>query len=263
MSDAPVLYSAADGVATLTLNRPQVLNSFTPELLSELVHRLRRAADERQRAVLITGAGRGFCAGQDLDSIQDQYTDGGTPDLRALLRDHFHPMLRYLKRIPMPVIAAVNGVAAGAGMSLALACDLRVAADNARFATAFTRIGLVPDAGMAQTLPRLIGAGRAMSILVSGEQVDAATALNWGMVDRVFPAASFGDEAAVFARQVAAGPTHAFVMTRELLNRAEELSWDGLLAAEADVQQLCAGTEDHRGAVGAFLRKEAATFSGR
>ena len=163
----------------------------------------------------------------------------------------------------MPVIAAVNGVAAGAGMAMALACDLRVAAANARFATAFTRIGLVPDAGMAYTLPRLVGRGRAMALLVTGEQIDATAALAFGMVDRVFPVETFAADARSFAGEVAAGATRAYVLTRRLLDEAEHLSFDGLLQREADTQQEAANTADHRDAVAAFLRKEPAVFRGR
>ncbi len=263
MADELVLYELEGGLATITLNRPQVLNSFTPELLAQLHEALKRTTDDGARAVMLTGAGRGFSAGQDLASIQDGYSETSSPDLRALLRDHFHPVLRYLRSIPMPVIAAVNGVAAGAGMSMALACDLRVAAENARFATAFTRIGLVPDAGMAYTLPRLVGNGRAMSLLVTGEQMDAAAALAAGLVDRVFPAESFLADAQSFAAGIAAGATRAFVLTRRLVDEAEHLSFDGLLQREADTQQEAANTADHRNAVAAFLKKEPAAFEGR
>jgi 2-(1,2-epoxy-1,2-dihydrophenyl)acetyl-CoA isomerase len=168
--DESILYSTGDGLATITLNRPEVLNAFTPEMLGSLHEALKRAVDDRQRAILLTGAGRGFSAGQDLASIKDDYDHGG-PDFHSLLADSFHPVIRFIRRVEMPVVAAVNGVAAGAGMSLALACDVRFASDSARFATAFTRIGLVPDCGMAYTLPRLVGAGRASFLLLSGEQL--------------------------------------------------------------------------------------------
>ncbi len=263
MAEDLVLYEAADGVATVTLNRPQVLNSFTAESLAALHEALKRATDEHQRAVLLTGAGRGFCAGQDLASIQDQYSETSSPDLHGLLRDCFHPVVRYIRAIEMPVIAAVNGVAAGAGMSLALACDMRLAAENARFATAFTRIGLAPDAGMAFTLPRLVGAGRANALLISGDTLDAATALQWGLVDKVLPAESFLADALTFAKTVATGPTRAFVLTRQLLDAGERLTFDGLLQLEALTQQQAGDTSDHRRAVAAFLKKEPATFEGR
>ncbi|MCC6381225.1 MAG: enoyl-CoA hydratase/isomerase family protein [Dehalococcoidia bacterium] len=263
MPEEPVLYEAAEGLATITLNRPDVLNALTPDTLAALRAAVGRAAGERMRAVLLTGAGRGFSAGMDLASIKDQYGPASGPDFVALLRDHFHPTVRALRGLDMPVVAAVNGVAAGAGMSLALACDVRLAADNARFATAFTRIGLVPDCGMAWTLPRLAGAGRASYLLLSGEQIDAAAALAAGVVDRVVPAAQLQQAASDFAGQLAAGPTRAFVITRQLLDRAQTASFDELLEFEATKQADAGGTRDHRNAVAAFLRKETPLFEGR
>ena len=263
MADSPVLYEADGAVAVVTLNRPEVLNALTPELLAALRAAVARAANEGRRALLLTGAGRGFSAGQDLASIQDGYTATSSPDLGVLLRETYHPLLTELRALPMPVITAVNGVAAGAGMALALAGDIRLAAANARFATAFTKIGLVPDAGLAYTLPRLIGAGRASALLITGDTVDAQTALAWGMVDRVFPAESFAADARAFAATVAAGATRAYVLTRELLDRAWELPYAALLGLEAELQQEAGNTADHRGAVAAFLAKQPASFEGR
>ena len=261
MTDPLVLYSTEAGLATLTLHRPDVLNTFTPDLLGELHDALKRAMDERQRAILITGAGRGFCAGQDLASIKDDY-DGEGPNLFGLLVNHFHPVIRFIRNAPVPVIAAVNGVAAGAGFSLALACDIRLAADNARFATAFTRIGLVPDCGMAYTLPRLVGQGRASFLLLSGEQIDAPAALANGIIDKIFPAAAFMASATTFAQVMAAGPTRAFAMTKKMLQQAEGMSFDALLQEEAVAQQAVSRTSDHRNAVASFLAKRQATFEG-
>jgi 2-(1,2-epoxy-1,2-dihydrophenyl)acetyl-CoA isomerase len=258
-----VLYEAREGVAVITLNRPEVLNAFTPAMLHALHESLHRAQSEGQRAVLLSGAGRGFSAGQDLASIQGDYANGGAPDFVALLREHFHPVLRGIRSIPMPVVAAVNGVAAGAGMSVALACDIRIAADNARFATAFMKIGLVPDAGMAYTLPRLVGAGRANWLLLQADPLDAVTALDWGLVDKVVPAADLADEAFAFARKLAAGPTQAFALTRSLVDSAATTSFDHLLDIEADAQAAAGATEDHKSAVAAFLAKQPPAFKGR
>ena len=262
MSEPSILYEAREGVGIVTLNRPEVLNAFTPDMLDLLHDTLHRAADEGQRAILLTGAGRAFSAGQDLASIQDQYVDGG-PDFVSLLREHFHPVLRAIRMLDVPIIAAVNGVAAGAGMSVALACDIRIAAENARFATAFTKIGLVPDAGMAHTLPRLVGFGRANWMLMQADPVDAATALSIGLVDRVVAADVFATEAFALARQFAAGPTRAYALTRQLLDSAATTSFDHLLDLEADVQAAAGATEDHRAAVAAFLAKRPPTFHGR
>ena len=263
MGESAVLYEARDGVVTVTLNRPDVLNAFTPEMLAELRSSLQRAADEGQRCLLLTGSGRGFSAGMDLASIQHQYTDGGGPDFVSLLADNFHPVVKALVELPMPTVAAVNGVAAGAGMSLTLVCDTRIAAEGARFATAFTRIGLVPDSGMAYTLPRLVGAGRAMQMMAGAEPVDAAAALAMGLVDRVVPAAELAEQAFAFAQRLASGPTQAYVLTRRLVNEAMTLSLDQLLELEARLQAEAGATDDHRGAVDAFLKKQPATFAGR
>ncbi|MEX1102604.1 MAG: enoyl-CoA hydratase-related protein, partial [Dehalococcoidia bacterium] len=184
MAESPILYEAREGVAVITLNRPDVLNAFTPEMLGELAAALRRAASGPERAILLTGAGRGFSAGQDLASIQHLYENGGSPDFVSLLNDKFYPVVRELTAKALPVVAAVNGVAAGAGMSLALACDLRIAADTARFVTAFTNIGLVPDCGMAYTLPRLVGEGRALDLMLLSEPLGAEAALAIGLVNR-------------------------------------------------------------------------------
>ncbi len=262
MGDESVLYEAREGVAVITLNRPEVLNALTPVMLGALHEALHRAQDDGQRAVLITGAGRGFSAGQDLASIQDQYATGG-PDFVALLRENFHPVLRGIRGLKLPVIAAVNGVAAGAGMSLALACDLRIAADNARFATAFTKIGLVPDAGMAYTLPRLVGMGRASRLLLQAEPIDAQAALDMGLVDVVVPAAELATESFALAAKMAAGPTRAFVLTRRLLDSGVTNSFDHLLDLEADVQAEAGATEEHKAAVAAFLAKQPPSFKGK
>lgn len=263
MSDVPVLYETTGGLATITLNRPEVLNAFTPEALDALHGALQRAAKEGQRAVLLTGAGRGFSAGMDLASIKSEYTSHGGPDFVSLLKEHFHPVVKAIRGIEMPVVAAINGVAAGAGMSLALACDIRIAADTARFATAFTRIGLVPDSGMAWTLPRLAGAGRASYLLLTGEQLDAQAALAAGIVDRVVPAAELAEQARALAHQLASGPTRAYAITRRMLDAAQGASFDGLLDLEAGMQAEAGATTDHRNAVAAFLRKEPASFEGR
>jgi 2-(1,2-epoxy-1,2-dihydrophenyl)acetyl-CoA isomerase len=263
VSDESILYEAREGVATITLNRPAVLNAFTPEMLAALREALERAVGEGQRAVLLTGAGRGFSAGMDLASIEPQYRDGVGPDFAALLRDSFHPVVQALRTMELPVVAAVNGAAAGAGFSLALACDLRIAADSARFTTAFTRIGLVPDSGIAWILPRLTGQGRAAALMLLSEAVDAQGALAAGFVDRVVPADQLAAEAFALAQSLAKGPTRAYGLTKRLLNAAGTSSFEDLLKLEADCQAEAGATADHRGAVQAFLRKEPASFSGR
>lgn len=263
MADQPVLYDAREGVAVITLNRPDVLNAFTPEMLGQLAKALERGPHEGQRAILLTGAGRAFSAGQDLASIQHFYEDGGAPDFRSLLGDNFHPVLRALTSGPLPVVAAVNGVAAGAGMSLALACDLRIAADSARFVTAFSNIGLVPDCGMAYTLPRLVGEGRALEMMLLSEPVNAEAALTMGLVNRVVAGPELMETAFDLAKKLASGPTVAYRKTKELAAAAETRDFAQLLELEAAAQAAAGATEDHRGAVGAFLEKQPAVFHGR
>ncbi|HEX5939052.1 MAG TPA: enoyl-CoA hydratase [Dehalococcoidia bacterium] len=265
---ATVLLDLDQGVATLTLNRPDVLNSLTEEMLDALAARLDDCGgDDTVRAVVVTGAGRAFCAGQDLDSIKDQYGDGRRPDFKNLLRDHHHQVVERIVNLPKPVIAAINGVAAGAGMSFACACDLRVAADSARFTTAFTKIGLIPDGGLAYTLPRLVGFGRAVELVLLSEMIPADEALRIGLVNRVVPADELPVAARQVATQLAAGPTAAYGYAKQMLKEAMLPSQQPVLAdllrLEAEYQAKAGNTEDHARAVQAFLNKEQATFSGR
>lgn len=262
MESESVLFEAREGVAIVTLNRPEVLNAFNAEMLHALRDCLHRAERQGLRCVLLSGAGRAFSAGQDLSAIQDDYAKGG-PDFNVILRELYHPVLRGIRTLPMPVVAAVNGVAAGAGMSLALACDIRLASENARFATAFSKIGLIPDAGMAYTLPRLVGAGRANWMLATAEPVDAGAALAMGLVDQVMPAADFPAQAFAFATKMAAGPTKAFVITRRLLDDAATCDFGHVLDLEAGAQAEAGATQDHRMAVASFLEKKPPTFQGR
>jgi 2-(1,2-epoxy-1,2-dihydrophenyl)acetyl-CoA isomerase len=224
-------------------------------------------ANDSVRAVVLTGAGKGFSAGQDLESIRGEYADGGTPDFKRLLADHHHRVVDGIRELPKPVIAAVNGVAAGAGLSFACACDMRIASDAARFTTAFTRIGLVPDGGLAFTLPRLVGMGRAMELFLLSDMVSAEEALQIGLVNRMVPHAELMNETHSLATRLAAGPTVAYGLVKTLLKevmlgRREDV-FENLLEMEANKQETAGKTEDHRRAVEAFLKKEQPTFSGR
>lgn len=263
-----VLYELDAGVATLTLNRPEVLNSLTEEMLDALAARLEDCGkDEQVRAVVLTGAGRAFCAGQDLDSIKDHYADGGRPDFRTLLRDHHHRVVEGIRELPKPVVAAVNGVAAGAGMSFACACDLRIAAESAKFTTAFTKIGLVPDGGLAFTLPRLVGLGRATELILMSEMVSAEQARDIGLVNRVVTNDELATVTREIAQQLAAGPTVAYGIVKRMLKEVmlgpPQEAFADLLTGEADYQAEAGATVDHGSAVEAFLNKRQATFSGR
>jgi 2-(1,2-epoxy-1,2-dihydrophenyl)acetyl-CoA isomerase len=250
------------GVLTLTLNRPERLNSLDDPLLDALLGGLLEARDdEAVRAVVLTGAGRGFCAGADLAQASLR---GRTPgeSVRAHLQTHYAPLITLIRTVEKPVVAAVNGVAAGAGMSLALACDLRIAAESAYFLQAFVRIGLVPDAGSTYFLPRLVGMGRAMELAMLGDRVSAADALRIGLVNRVVADTELPAAVAALAGRLASGPRSLGLIKRALtLSPGNDLH--AQLALEEDLQALAAGTEDFVEGVSAFLQKRPTRFDGR
>ncbi|MGW5158281.1 enoyl-CoA hydratase-related protein [Nonomuraea wenchangensis] len=256
-----IRYDVSDAVATVTLDRPDAMNSLTTELKGALLDALRRAADDRAiRAVLLTGAGRAFCAGQDLREHADNLEAGRGLD--DTVRRHYNPVVELLTTMPKPVVAAVNGVAAGAGASLAFACDLRVASEKAKFALAFTGIGLAPDSGASWTLQRLVGLGRAAELMLLGEPLDAARALELGLVTRVVPADDVLKTAYELAARLAQGPTVAYAATKRALAHAATHALPDALALEADLQDECAVTRDHREATRAFLAKQRPAFTG-
>jgi 2-(1,2-epoxy-1,2-dihydrophenyl)acetyl-CoA isomerase len=261
MSDAPVpsLLTASDGgVLTLTLNRPDALNALNAELRAGLLAAIRGAArDGVTRAIVLTGAGRGFCAGADLRGRD------GERDFRVVLSAEYNPLIEALRGVPVPVIAAVNGVAAGAGFSLAMAADLVVAAEEARFVPAFHRIGLVPDSGLARTLVRAVGRHRAFEILIGERQLGADDAFALGIVNAVVPAERLAETAGSVAARLAAGPTVGLGLTKRLLNAAEDASLHDALANEAALQDLAGRTSDHAEGVAAFTEKREPSFEGR
>ena len=253
-----LLQSVTEGVLTLTLNRPEVLNAITPALLDEVTESLRNVAAGRSiRAVIITGAGRGFCSGQDLRAT---VSEGGL-DVGAVLRDHYTPAIRAIRSMNQPVIAAVNGVAAGAGFSLALACDLRIAAESATFVQAFVRIGLIPDLASTYFLPRLIGPARAAELMLLGELVDAARALGLGIVNRVVPDGELAAAAAELASRLARGP-RSIGLTKRALEVSLENDLEAQLAVEERLQTEATTTSDFAEGVSAFLEKRRASFTG-
>ncbi|MBT2230937.1 enoyl-CoA hydratase-related protein [Nonomuraea sp. NEAU-A123] len=257
-----IRYDVTDAVATITLDRPDAMNSLTAELKTALLDALHRAAaDPEVRAVLLTGSGRAFCAGQDLREHADNLEAGR--GLADTVREHYNPIVELITTMAKPVVAAVNGVAAGAGASLAFACDLRVASEKAKFAMAFTGIGLAPDSGASWTLARLVGLGRASELLLLGEPLGAARALELGVVTRVVPADDVLKTAQELAVRLAAGPTMAFAATKQALAYATTHSLPETLALEADLQDACVGTQDHLDATRAFLVKEQPSFHGR
>ncbi|MBF8188558.1 enoyl-CoA hydratase/isomerase family protein [Nonomuraea sp. K274] len=251
----------ADTVATIVLDRPETMNSLTIETKDALLDALRRAAaDSGVRAVLLTGSGRAFCAGQDLRQHAGNLEEGF--GLANTVREHYNPIVELIATMPKPVVAAVNGVAAGAGASLAFACDLRIASEKAKFALAFAGIGLGPDSGASWTLQRLVGRGRAAELMLLGEPLDAARALELGLVTRVVPADDVLKTAQDLVVRLAQGPTLAYAATKQALAYAATHSLPDSLAMEAALQDKCAATADHLNATRAFLAKEQPVFAG-
>ena len=250
-------YDGADGVATITLNRPDKLNAFTQALHRELAAALDQAErDDTVRALLLTGAGRAFCAGQDLSEL-DMPTVGDT------IERLYNRLVRRLRDLPKPIVCAVNGVAAGAGANLALACDIVLAARSATFIQAFCKIGLVPDTGGTYFLPRLVGSARALALTLTGEPVSGEQAAAWGMIWRAVDDAQLMPEARDLARRLAAGATKGLGLTKQALNRSLANDLDAQLTVERNLQIAASRTEDCREGIAAFLAKRPPTFTGR
>jgi 2-(1,2-epoxy-1,2-dihydrophenyl)acetyl-CoA isomerase len=252
---ASVLISVQAGVQTLTLNRPEKLNAFTPEMHRELRRALEQAWDERAiRAVLLTGAGRGFCSGQDLS--ERNVAPGAAPiDLSVSLGSYYNPLVRRLRELPKPIVCAVNGVAAGAGANIALACDIVLAARSASFVESFARLGLVPDSGGTYFLPRLVGAARAMGIALLAEPIAAEKAEQWGLIWKVCDDDALIPEATALAQRLATGPTKGFGLIKRALHASAGNSLDAQLDLERDLQREAGYTEEYRNAVAEFLQK--------
>ncbi len=254
-----ILKSAEAGVTTLTLNRPDVFNSFNRVMALSLQQHLDDcAADPEVRCVVITGNGRAFCAGQDLQEV----TDPNGPSLPTILQEHYNPIIQRIRKIEKPVIAAVNGVAAGAGANIALACDIVVASEVASFIQAFSKIGLIPDSGGTFFLPRLIGFQRASAVMMTGDKVSAADALAWGMLYKVYNQESFPMEVAALARQMAAMPTRGLALTKQALNMSMHHDLDSQLGLEDRLQTMAGETHDYKEGVAAFLEKRKPAFKG-
>ena len=245
-------------VLTITLNRPEVLNAFTGAMHQVLGAALREARDDDVRAVVLTGAGRGFCVGQDLTEFRE-----GAADVAERLRATYHPNVLALRALEKPVIAAVNGPAAGAGMSFACACDIRIASSSASFVPAFINIGLVPDSGGTYFVTRLLGYSRAFEWLCSGRRLTAAEAHAWGLVSEVVEAEALGARAAEVAAELAALPTKAIGMTKRLLERGVTAPLDDQLEWEAQLQSAAVKSADFAEGVQAFLEKRTPDFKGR
>lgn len=254
-----VLRNTSEGVLTLTLNRPEALNSFTVEMKEELLKAFKDAArDKDVRVVLLTGAGRAFSAGQDLKERQAP----GVADLGTELRLRYNPIILAMRRLEKPIIGAVNGVAAGAGISIAIACDIVIAAENATFIEAFARVGLVPDTGSTWFLPRLVGTARAAEMMFTADPVDAATAERIGLVNRVVSADKLMAEAGALAARLAKAAPIAIALAKRALNRAYEMNLEQALDFEAQLQSIAGRSSDHREGVAAFVEKRPAAFRG-
>lgn len=247
-----------NGVAVITLNRPELMNALNTQMRAELTHAV-KAAEKDARVLIMTGAGKSFCSGQDLGDAGS----GGALDLERTLRDEYVPMLKAIFDCRIPTIAAVNGPAAGAGANLALAADVVIASEDAYFVQAFTRIGLIPDAGGTYWLPRQMGAAKAMGAALFGDKISAQDAADWGMIYETAPAATFLEHVQGRAAQLAQGPTVAYRQLKKAIRGSFENSLDEQLTLEAKLQGRCGQTRDFQEGVMAFLEKRPARYEGR
>ena len=257
-----ILYEPSDRVLKITLNRPDKLNALTDAMLQELQQAFAAAANDRSiRSVILTGAGKGFCPGQDLDNAREM-GKGDRPGYGEHLRRNYNPLILAMTRLPKPIIAAINGVAAGSGMSLAMACDWRIATDKSSFLQAFVNIGLVPDSGSTWFLPQLIGRQRAVDLMLSGRKVSAAEALEWGLVNQVVPPERLLEEATRLATHYASAATFAISHIKRNIDYAASHSLEETLAVEAAAQAECGASGDHKEGMQAFLEKRTPVYQG-
>lgn len=255
-----ILVEIASGIATIKLNRPEVFNSFNREMALELQSVLDKcAADKEVRAIVIKGEGKAFCAGQDLKEVT---TPELMPGFKKILEEHYNPIISKIRTIDKPVIAAVNGVAAGAGANIALACDIVVANENAAFIQAFSKIGLVPDSAGTFFLPRLIGFQKASALMMLGDKVGAKEAFEMGMIYKFYPTALFEEEVGKLAATLSQMPTHAIALTKKLLNKSMINDLQQQLSMESELQIEASGSYDYNEGVKAFIEKRQPNFKG-
>jgi 2-(1,2-epoxy-1,2-dihydrophenyl)acetyl-CoA isomerase len=262
MGHETILFGVDDGIARLTLNRPDKLNSFNVRMHDEVRGALASLASTGARVLVLTGAGRGFCAGQDLGD-RTVSPGGGAPDLGESIEKYYKPLVLALRALPMPVIAAVNGVAAGAGANIALACDLVIAARSASFVQAFARLGLVPDSGGTWSLPRLVGDARALGLTLLGDKLPAERAAAWGMIWQCVDDAELAPTVDALARQLAAAPTRGLAATKRALYDSALRTLEQQLDVERDLQRELGRSADYAEGVAAFTEKRAPVFKGR
>lgn len=261
-----LLYEVNEGILTLTLNRPDCLNAFNDEMSFELQKALKEAEkDKAVRCIILTGAGRGFCAGQDLRSrsVSVENGNGAQPHLGESIRKRYSPIVSKIRNMEKPVIAMVNGVAAGAGASIAFACDMRIATNSAKFIQAFVKVGLIPDSGACWLLPRLAGFGRAFELALTGDAITAEQAHQWGLVNQVISEEALQETTQQLALKLAQGPTKAIGLIKRAMNKAMTVDFDEYLEYEANMQEIAGRSEDYREGVSAFLEKRPAQFTGK
>jgi 2-(1,2-epoxy-1,2-dihydrophenyl)acetyl-CoA isomerase len=256
---ASILFEIKDQVGYITLNRPDKLNSFTGEMALLLQDKLDECKADEVRAVYITGMGKGFSAGQDLLKIANQ----DDLDFDTILTKYYNPIVTRIRQLEKPVVAAVNGVAAGAGANIALSCDIVIASQSASFIQAFSKIGLIPDSGGTYTLPRLIGWQKASALMMLGEKVSAADAEKFGMIYKVFPDETFSENAISIVTTLSKMPTKGLAYTKQALNKSFNNNFEEQLAEENKFQQLAANTDDYKEGVAAFLEKRIPVFKGK
>ena len=262
MSYENILFSIDAGLARLTFNRPDKLNSFNTAMHAEVRDALGRVTEEGGRVLVLTGAGRGFCAGQDLADSAVAPTENGV-DLGIAIERNYKPLILALRNLPLPVIAAVNGVAAGAGANIAFACDIVIAARSANFIQSFSKLGLVPDSGGTWTLPRLLGNARALGLTLLGDKLPAEQAAQWGLIWKCVDDAALASEVDTLARQLAQAPTRGLARTKEAIYGSWQRSLAEQLDVERDLQRELGGSHDYSEGVAAFTEKRPPRFTGR
>lgn len=256
-----ILTTLDGGIYTITLNRPEVYNAFNERLTTDLQNAFKEAAkNDAIRVVVLTGAGKAFCSGQDL---KDAPTGGGQRSLRDSLERRYNPLIRAMRKLPKPIVGAINGVAAGAGASLALACDYRIMAENAKLIEVFVRIGLVPDSGSSWFLVKMLGVARAFELAALGDDVTAPKALELGLANQVVPAAELTEATQKIAERFATGPTKAYGYIKRMIERAANTTLDEALDYEVFMQEAAGQTEDYSNSVKAFAEKRKPEYAGR